>query len=172
MAALGLELGTVSAAWRRSYSMRRCWTSAALSFNSPPGLQSCWASTGLRTKPCTSQAASARASKWPISTWRITLGGEMEATRWRKGEEGWWAGEETFQVTMTRKQGNKTQTELGGTRIFFSSESRDGFPGKPDTLRLRKSGRRSESDSSLFQRYSPTSNRLSLLFSLKLKPLI
>lgn len=48
---------------------------------------------------------------------------------------------------MTRKQGNKTQTEAGGTGVV-SSESSDSFPGTPGTLRLQKSGGQKNSDSS------------------------
>jgi len=77
-------------------------------------------------------------------------------------------GGETLQVAMTRKQGNKTQTEAGGTGVVGSG-SGDSFLGLPGTLCLQKSAGQSNSDSSPSLQYSPTANHLSLLFSLKLK---
>lgn len=73
---------------------------------------------------------------------------------------------------MTRKQGNKKQTEAGGTGVV-SSESSDSFPGMPGTLFCRSLVDRETQTpllSSIYNvQYSPTSYHLSLVFSLKLK---
>lgn len=70
---------------------------------------------------------------------------------------------------MTRKQGTKTQTEAGGTRVD-SSESSDSFPGMHGTLywrSLEDTGTQSLSPSSCSTVTDHTS--LPLIFSLKPK---
>lgn len=70
--------------------------SAAQSFKSPSGF-SPWGEHGFSEKPRTSQLP-VHKPKRPTSTWRITLHGEKEVMRWRKGdqrEESWFGGEKT-----------------------------------------------------------------------------
>lgn len=73
---LCLKLGVLSVARQQSYSMRRCWTTATLSFDSPLGLSPS-GEHGFREKPLTAQ----------LPVYRPTTGQPApgESLTWGKG---------------------------------------------------------------------------------------